>query len=71
MTELTHQQEEELLEMLIGMTKKQAIETIEANGYTARITREDDNGYMVTCDFRLCRINLVLEKGLVLTASVG
>lgn len=56
--------ENELLERLIGMTQTEGEALIKAEGYVSRVTRIDNNPYMITHDFRTHRVNLQLETDL-------
>ena len=53
---------------VIGMTEDQAIQTIEgisSEQLTARVVRRDDENFAVTMDYRINRINLEIDNGLV------
>ena len=50
---------------LIGLTESEAIKKVKDRGLHARVTRRDKNYCVVTRDFRLERINLELDRGLV------
>ena len=59
---------------VIGMTEEQAIQTIEgisSEELTYRVTRRDDEFYPMTMDYRLDRINLEIDNGVVTKASIG
>ena len=59
---------------VIGMTEAEAISTIEGVGseeLTYRVTRRDDESYPMTMDYRLDRINLEIDNGVVTKASIG
>lgn len=59
---------------VIGMTETEAIATIEgvsSEQLTYRVTRRDDESYPMTMDYRLDRINLEIDNGLVSKASIG
>ena len=56
---------------LIGLSKKEAIDLIESNGFKYRITREDKNARMGTMDHRLDRVKLQIDSGKVSKASIG
>jgi hypothetical protein len=56
---------------VIGMTKNAAIEYLKKGGFIARIMREDEVGYVGTCDYNTGRINLELDKGKVTKADIG
>lgn len=59
---------------VIGMTEAEAISTIESvssEELTYRITRRDDESYPMTMDYRLDRINMEIDNGIVTKASIG
>jgi hypothetical protein len=59
---------------VIGMTEAEAISTIESvssEELTYRVTRRDDESYPMTMDYRLNRINLEIDNGVVTKASIG
>ena len=59
---------------VIGMTEEQAIQTIEgisSEEMTYRVVRRDDESYPMTMDYRINRINLEIDNGLVSKASIG
>jgi hypothetical protein len=59
---------------VIGMTEAEAIATIEgvsSEKLTYRVVRRDDESYPMTMDYRLDRINLEIDNGLVSKASIG
>jgi hypothetical protein len=59
---------------VIGMTEAEAISTIESvssEELTYRVTRRDDESYPMTKDYRLNRINLEIDNGLVTKTSIG
>ncbi|MEJ6494219.1 MAG: hypothetical protein QNM01_06395 [Actinomycetes bacterium] len=74
-------------EEVIGMSETQAIETIEgipsetqaietiegipSETLTARIVRRDEESFMITMDYRVDRINLQIDDGIVTIASIG
>lgn len=61
-------------EEVIGMSEAQAIETIagiSSEALTSRIVRRDEESFMVTMDYRLDRINLEIDDGIVTQASIG
>lgn len=60
-----------LISVLPGKTKKEAIDLCKQGGYLPRITKEDENHFVVTHDFRFDRINLEIEKGIVTKANLG
>lgn len=59
---------------VIGMTEAEAISTIEgvsSERLSYRITRRDGESYPMTMDYRLDRINLEIDVGVVTKASIG
>ena len=59
---------------VIGMSEAEAIETIagiSSEALTPRIVRRDDENFIVTMDYRLDRINLEIDNGIVTQASIG
>ena len=61
----------EILEKIIGLNEFESKKIAQENAYTYRVTKEDDNGYIITCDFRIDRINVELYNGLVTKADIG
>ena len=60
-----------ILESLIGKSLEQAKELAGFNGFSIRITREDCLNYMVTMELRLDRINVQIDGGTVTSCSLG
>jgi len=60
-----------LAEAVIGLTEPEAIERIESIGLVARVVARDGEGLDVTDDLRTDRINLHVEDGTVVEATVG
>ena len=59
---------------VIGMTEEEAIQTIEgisSEQLTARVVRRDDENFAVTMDYRINRINLEIDNGLVTKTFIG
>ena len=56
---------------LIGMSEQDAIAAIEDEGLIARVVARDGEYFMVTEDYSVSRINLVIENDRVTEASVG
>lgn len=59
---------------VIGMSEGEAIETIagiSSEALTSRIVRRDEESFMITMDYRLDRINLQIDDGIVTTTYVG
>ncbi len=61
----------ELAKEIVGKEKEEAKKLIEENGFIHRIGKEDGIAYAGTCDFRFDRINLYIEKGIVIKSEVG
>lgn len=59
------------LQSLIGLTKEQAKQACLTCNYSLRTTMEDGVGKICTMDFRLDRINVHIEKGIITKATVG
>jgi hypothetical protein len=66
------------LSMLVGKTEEEAKELIEATkddglgeGLRWRDVRRDGQAYVCTRDYRLDRVNLETEKGIVTRAYLG
>jgi hypothetical protein len=59
---------------VIGMSETEAIATIEgisSEQLTARVVRRDDENFAVTMDYRLNRINLEVDNGIVTKTFIG
>jgi len=56
---------------LIGLSETEAKEIAIRNGYAFRTTRKDKNDYMITCDFRIFRINVELDNEIVTKVDFG
>ena len=55
----------------VGLTKRAAIEKADAGDTPWRITREDDESFMVTQDYVPERLNFEIDNGTVTTAAYG
>jgi hypothetical protein len=60
-----------MVDELVGMTKDAAFDKIEAADMMGRIRSEDSKAFMGTCDWRTDRVNLHIEDGIVVKASIG
>jgi hypothetical protein len=60
-----------LLESMIDKPLDSAIEMAEFNGFSTRVTREDDVEFFVTMDLRFNRINFQNDNGKISKASIG
>jgi hypothetical protein len=69
--ELTEEFLTDLNNTLVGMTSSQARNWADENGFICRVTSEDGEGFIVTCDYHLHRINLDLEQDKVVRADLG
>lgn len=54
-----------------GVDEATAAAQIEAAGYTYRVVMIDGESFPMTMDYRLDRINLTLENGIVVDATWG
>lgn len=54
-----------------GVDEAAAAEQIEAAGYTYRVVMSDGESFPMTMDYRLDRLNLTLENGIVVDATWG
>lgn len=54
-----------------GVDEATAVQQIEAAGYTYRVVMIDGESFPMTMDYRLDRINLTLENGIVVDATWG
>ena len=60
-----------LLESIIGKSLKEGIELVKSNGFSVRVTREDDERFFVTQDLRFDRINLEIDNEKITSAKIG
>lgn len=60
-----------LLESIIGKSLKEGIELVKSNGFSVRVTREDDERFFVTQDLRFDRINLEIDNEKITSARIG
>lgn len=61
----------DLLKVLIGKDKIMAANLCKQSGLTPRLRREDKDVFIVTKDFKLDRVNLEYDDGLVTNAWLG
>lgn len=59
------------LNSIIDKNKSDAKKIVEDNGYVFRITSENSNDYIITCDFRTDRVNVKIENDLIISAELG
>ena len=69
MEESTHTKST-LFDEIIGKTKAEAVIIIKAAGFTCRVTKEDGDHYMGTCDFNPNRLDLEIQDGLVVEPTL-
>jgi hypothetical protein len=60
-----------LLESIIGKSLEEGIELTKSNGFSVRVTREDNENFFVTMDLRFNRINFQIDNGKISNASIG
>ena len=58
-------------DMLQGLSVEEVTTKCEARGYSVRKTQEDGTNYIITCDLRLDRVNIVIENGIIIRANIG
>lgn len=64
-------QDDLLLQSLIGKPLNEAKKLASFNGYSIRITREDNNNFPLTADMRFDRINIEIDNGMVTKCNFG
>lgn len=64
-------QDDLLLQSLIGKPLNEASSLASFNGFLIRITREDNNNFPLTADMRFDRINIEIDCGLVTKCNFG
>jgi hypothetical protein len=60
-----------ILEDFIGKTELQAIHLCVDNGFTYRVESEDGEKFILTADFRTDRVNVQIEKGIIVKSRIG
>jgi hypothetical protein len=55
----------------IGLSELEAIKVIESEGFTARVVARDGESLSGTKDYRLDRVNISIENGVVVSADIG
>ena len=60
-----------LLESIIGKSLEEGIELIKSNGFSTRVTREDDERFFATMDLRFDRINIEIDNEKITSARIG
>lgn len=64
--------QEQIKQLLLGsLTEKDATRELEDAGYEVRIVAEDDEQYILTCDYVPTRANLSLRDGKVTDLFLG
>lgn len=61
----------ELLESLIGKTKKEVNEICQSSEFPFRTIREDKTNYVITMDLRFDRVNLEYDNGILTRCHRG
>lgn len=63
----------EIAAVVVGKTEAEAISMIESKGgqVSYRIVKRDGESFPVTMDYRMDRVNLEIENGVITNASVG
>lgn len=56
---------------LVGLTENDASAWCEEARLTTRVTARDGQRFVVTMDYRLDRVNLVIDDGVVTRAHIG
>lgn len=56
---------------VIGLTEREAASVAAENGLTLRVTRRDQNSFMVSQDLRFDRLNIEIDGGVVTEATLG
>lgn len=62
---------EELEDKLIGLSEQEGIDYINKNNISYRVIRRDEIYYIITCDFRVDRINLEINNNIILGVTIG
>ncbi len=60
-----------ILDSVVGKTLNQAKELAGFSGFSVRVTRVDEERYMVTLDLRLDRINVEIENDIIVNSYIG
>ncbi len=68
---MTQQPTQQQVNTLIGKTYAEASAIADLELFKLRVTQEDQLTYIVTCDLRFDRVNIVLKEGLIIEASIG
>ena len=62
---------EEFSKSLIGLSKSDGIDLFSENNYRLRIVKENDINFIITRDYRLDRINLVIKDNIIIDSYIG
>ncbi len=62
---------EQIKEQVIGMTEEEGIKLISESDINYRIVVKDSKPYIITCDFRMDRLNLYIEKNIIIKCEIG
>jgi hypothetical protein len=60
-----------IAEIIVGLSYEEAKAKVSEAGGITRITRENGQGRIITMELRSDRVNVELDKNLVIRASVG
>ncbi len=60
-----------ILEDFIGKTELEAIHLCVDNGLAFRVESEDGEKFMLTADFRTDRVNVQIERGVIVKSRIG
>lgn len=60
-----------LITRVVGMSAKKATDLAESLGKIVRITREDNSYHIGTPEFNPNRLNIEVEKGIVVRSAIG
>ncbi len=61
---------EQIREKIIGMTEEDSIRLISENNINYRIVIKDSKPYIITCDFRMDRLNLEIENNIIIKYEI-
>ena len=62
---------EQIKEQVIGMTEEDGGKLISENDINYRIVIKDSKPYIITCDFKMDRLNLYIEKNIIIKCEIG
>jgi hypothetical protein len=54
------------LNLLVGLTEQDAIETLSKNNFILRVCQRDGEGCIGTCDMRRDRVNVSVESNVII-----